>query len=173
MLVLFRVRVRTCGAARCVHTVAFPLCIDPEDSECPYCLVVRVRVGGCAALGPQTECSCCLARACAQVACGKADATGEPCPSAVCLQKIVAHYVASHAARFLGYVNADVLADGSKSVRVALSYFTASNDRRWFPTAGLKPYVFRTAMGGCFVLDFYCCSFPPCSIFCYCLYSCY
>ena len=93
----------------------------------------------------------------AQVICGYARAGEPPCAASVCLENLAAHYEEAHQGsktRSVRPVTTRTLFDGSRSATKALTYSFRKNDGGWFEnSAGLAPYVFKTAIGGCYALD--------------------
>ena len=93
----------------------------------------------------------------AQVICGYARAGEPPCAASVCQENLAAHYEEAHQGsktRSVRPVTTRTLFDGSRSATKALTYSFRKNDGGWFEnSAGLAPYVFKTAIGGCYALD--------------------
>ena len=80
---------------------------------------------------------------------------GLPCFSGGRLENMAAHFTEAHGAEIIGGpFLAQVLDDGSKIVRhtQVLPPFSR-NSGAWFSCAGNSPFLFRTALGGCFAFD--------------------
>ena len=80
--------------------------------------------------------------------------TGETCAASVCLEHMAAHYKEAHGAAVIDKpFLAKVLDDGSKVVQMPMHCDFPNNGEGWFDSDGLRPLVYRTALGGGFALD--------------------
>ena len=67
---------------------------------------------------------------------------------------MAAHYGAAHEAVLEGGpFTAQILDDGTKVVQMSLHCEFPDNGEGWFACEGLRPIVFRTAVGGCYAFE--------------------